>query len=514
MTFLLEMVNFDYNFLCPTGQVPNLFKMKKIVLLLLAFSIVYTASAVEDYEIKVTIKNYEQDKLILAHYLGSNILVDDTASIGNDGTFMFDGEKKLAEGIYLLVMPPNNQFIEIFITEEEKNYSLSFDATTLTKDMVFQNAPDNTLFYGYLNFMGQTRPEMEALIKTIQEGQEAKKAVEKEEKALEMLKEKLENYKTEIIEKHPEKLTTTILKSNQRVDIPKFEGEERDVRMKEYIYRRTHFFDHVRADPRFFRTKICNDMINFYMENLTVPQPDSIIKSVDEVLKLVAPDSVAFKTYFLKYLNQYYASEYIGQDAVFVHLVKEYTLKGKSKFLGEETVAKITTDALLWDKTLIGKTAPDLENYILDIEGSIKVKDAEDENRRFALNGKTFLNSVFKPYTVVLFWAPDCGHCKKSMPVLVDFYEKHADSVEVFAVCHTSFQQFGDCAQALKDYDAIKWINTVDPYFKYIKDYSIETTPLILLLDQDKKVLFKKIGADKLETAIEQIEMQKKEQEK
>jgi len=284
LTFLLEMVNFDYNFLRLAGQVPNLFKMKKIVLLLLAFSVVYTAFAVEDYEIKVTIKNYEQDKLILAHYLGSNILVDDTASIGEDGTFMFNEEKKLAEGIYLLVMPPNNQYIEIFITEEEKNYSLSFDATTLTKDMVFQNAPDNTLFYDYLNFMGQTRPEMEALIKTIQEGQEAKKAVEKEEKALEILKEKLENYKTEIIKKHPGKLTTTILKSNKKIDIPTFEGEEREVRLKEYLYRRTHFFDHVRADPRFFRTKICNDMIGFYMDNLTVPQPDSIIKSVDELL--------------------------------------------------------------------------------------------------------------------------------------------------------------------------------------------------------------------------------------
>lgn len=488
--------------------------MKKLVLLLFACSFVFTAFAINDYEIKVSIKNYEQDKLILAHYLGSTLLVDDTAMVEKDGSFIFNGGEKLAAGIYLLVLPPNNNYIEIFITEEEKNYSLAFDATTMSKDVVFQNAPDNTLFYDYLNFMGETRPEMEKLIKSIQEGRAAKKTIEQEEQALEMLQNKLETFKTEIIENHPKKLITTILKSNQKMAIPKFEGEEREVRMKEYIYRRTHFFDNVRDDPRFFKTKICNDMINFYMENLTVPQPDSIIKSVDEVLGLVAPDPAAFKTYFLKYLNQYYASEYMGQDAVFVHLVKEYTLKGKSDFLGEESIAKVTNDALLWDKTLIGKKVPDLANYILDIEESIKMKDAEDENRRFKLGGKTYLNSIFKPYTVVVFWAPDCGHCKKSMPVLVDFYEQHADSVEVFAVCHTSFQQFGDCAQALKDYDAIKWINTVDPYFKYIKDYSIETTPLILLLDQEKKVLFKKIAAEKLETALEQIQMQKKENEK
>jgi len=194
LTFLLEMVNFDYNFLCPTGQVPNLFKMKKIVLLLLAFSVAYTASAVEDYEIKVTIKNYEQDKLILAHYLGSNILVNDTAAIQADGSFIFNGEKALAESVYLLIMPPNNQYVEIFITEKEKKFSLEFDAKTMAKDIQFQHAPDNALFYDYLNFMGQTHPKIEALIKTIQEGRETKKAVDEEEKALAILQDKLAIY--------------------------------------------------------------------------------------------------------------------------------------------------------------------------------------------------------------------------------------------------------------------------------------------------------------------------------
>lgn len=483
--------------------------MKYILLLFLTFSLAQTSFALDDYQITVTVKNYDQDKLILAHYLGSKIFVDDTATVADNGAFIFDGGKDLAAGIYLLVTPPENKFVEFFITDTEKKFNIILDATKLTEDVVFENAPDNTLFYEYLGFMRQNRPEMEALIKTIQEGNEEEKDVAKEEQKLEQLKLDLDEYKENIILKHPTKLTTTILKSNKKIDIPKFEGAEEEVRMQEYIYRRQHFFDHVRADPRFFRSKICNDMINFYMDNLTVPHPDSIIQSIDEVFRLIEPDTVAYQSYFYNYLNKYYGSEFMGMDAVFVHMVKEYTLKGKTPFFSEESNAKITKDALLWEKTLIGKTAPDLENYILDIEESIKLKDAEDENRRFALDGKTYLNSISKPYTVVVFWAPDCSHCKKSMPVLVDFYEKHIDSVEVFAVCHTSFKQFGDCAQKLKEYKAIKWINTVDPYFKYIKDYSIETTPLILLLDADKKVLYKKIAAEKLETALEQMKLRK-----
>lgn len=485
--------------------------MKKTFLLFLSFIFTLTVFAVEDYQIKVSIKNYELDKLILAHYLGSSILVDDTATISEDGTFIFDKDKDLAAGIYLLVIPPDNQYIEIFLTEEEKQYSLTFDATTLTRDLEFTNAPDNSLFYEYLGYMQQKRPEMEALIKTIQEGKAAEKDIKKEEQALEQLQKMVKEYQENIIQNHPNKLTSTLLRSNKRIEIPKFEGEEQEVRLQEYLYRRAHFFDHIRDDPRFFRSKFCNEMITYYMDNLTVPQPDSVIQSIDEILKLVEPDQVAFKSYFYNYLNKFYSSEYMGMDAVFVHMVKEYTMKGKTSFFSEESNAKIIKDALLWEKTLIGRTVPDLKNYVLDIEESIKVKDAADENRRFALDGKTNLTDVTKPYTVVVFWAPDCGHCKKSMPVLVDFYEKHSDLVEVFGVCHTDFRQFGDCAQKLKEYKAIKWINTVDPYFKYIKDYNIETTPLILLLDADKKVLFKKIAADKLEVALEQMQLQKQE---
>ncbi len=483
--------------------------MKKLLFLLFSFAFLQTVTAVEDYHIEVTVKNYEQDKLILAHYLGSTILVDDTATVSKTSSFIFNGDKNLPAGVYLLVVPPDNQYVEIFITEAEKKYSLTFDATTLTKEMVFENAPDNTIFYDYVKFSAENRAEMEGLIQTIQEGRAAEKEVKKEEVALEKLQQASEAYKENIIQKYPNKLATTIIKSNKKLVIPAFEGDEETVRLQEYLYRRAHFFDYVRADARFFRSKICNDMINFYMDNLTVPHPDSIIQSVDEVLGLIAPDSIVFRKYFFDYLNKYYASEYIGMDAVFVHLVKEYTMKGKTDFLQEETRAKITKDALLWDKTLIGKTSPNLENYELKIEESIKIKDAADENRRFVIGEKSELNDINKPYTVVIFWAPDCSHCKKSMPVLVDFYEKHVDSVEVFAVCHTSFQQFGDCAQALKDYKAINWINTVDPYYKYIKNYSIETTPLILLLDEEKKVFLKKIAAEKLEVAIEQMNLQK-----
>ena len=251
--------------------------MKNLLFIYFAFAFLPTLTAVEDYQIKVTVNNYEQDQLILAHYLSSTILVDDTATIAKDGSFTFEWEEDLPAGVYLLVLSPENQYVEIFITEAEKKYSLTFDAKTLTKDISFEQAPDNTLFYEYVKFSAENRSAMETLIKTIQEGSAANKDVSKAEAALEKLQKASEAYKENIIQKHPNKLATTIIKSNKQLNIPEFEGDEETVRLQEYLYRRAHFFDYVRDDARFFRSKICNDMINFYMENLTVPHPDSCL---------------------------------------------------------------------------------------------------------------------------------------------------------------------------------------------------------------------------------------------
>ena len=53
---------------------------------------------------------------------------------------------------------------------------------------------------------------------------------------------------------------------------------------------------------------------------------------------------------------------------------------------------------------LIGRVAPEF----VDIIGRPFMKDP---------NGKTFkLSDVKSEYTILVFYAPDCGHCKKEIP--------------------------------------------------------------------------------------------------
>ena len=64
-------------------------------------------------------------------------------------------------------------------------------------------------------------------------------------------------------------------------------------------------------------------------------------------------------------------------------------------------------------------------------------------------------------FTVLFFWDPDCGHCQKSIPKLVEFYNKFkSKDVEVVAVC-TEVEE--DKWKKFIKEKQLKFINLGDP---------------------------------------------------
>jgi thiol-disulfide isomerase/thioredoxin len=109
----------------------------------------------------------------------------------------------------------------------------------------------------------------------------------------------------------------------------------------------------------------------------------------------------------------------------------------------------------------------------------------------FDINGKQHsTNDIQTKYTILWFWDPDCDHCQEETPVLHDLYQKEADNLdfEVFAV------------EVNDDYDRWKafsekhglsdWINLStsmgETSVDYIEYFDIVTTPVILLIDNQK----------------------------
>ncbi len=475
--------------------------------LLLLFTQVVQAD--DGYNIKIKIDGFKEKQVFLGYHLGDKQYIKDTVDINDEGLFVFSGEEELDGGVYLMIMPPDNQYFQVLVNKGEQHFSIHTSAQNPVKDIKIKGSPDNKLFYDYMTFLGEKRPVAENIKKEIEASKDDEKKVETLSKKLDKINEEVNKYQSDTVEKHPKTITAALIKASMEVPIPEFEGDEKEVQLKRYLFYRTHYFDNIDlGDHRMLKTPFLFKRVNYYIEKLTPQHPDSLSLSVEHILEQMKPSEETFKFYLIHFINKYAKSKIVGMDAVYVNIVEKYYATGQAPWTEEEQLAKILKNANTLKPILIGKTAPNINMQKINIEETIKLKDEENEHKRFKSDGPLPLHDLASPYTVLFFWDPDCGHCKKSMPKMLDFYDKYKPKgVEVFAVCTKVYKDLPECASTIKEKEMVKWINVTDPYLlsKYKQIYDIKSTPRIFILDENKKILSKGIGAEQLDEVMDQI---------
>lgn len=470
--------------------------MRFILLLFSLFLLSNTAIAEAGYRIEIELSNFEEKEIYLAYHYAEKQYIKDTVAINANGQFVFEGQEALDAGVYLVVMPPENQHFQILVNDEEQQFSIKTNAKDPSSKIKIQGSKDNELFYGYLNFLASKRPEAEKLNKEKAGAQEEDKKAKIQAK-LEALNAEVRAYQENIIKNYPNTLTAAIIKANLTLDMPEYEGDEKEVQTKRWRFMQKHYFDYIDlGDPRMLRTPFLFGRIDHFVHKLQVQHPDTIAKAIDEVLERLKPAEESFKYYLIHFLNSYAKSEIVGMDAVYVHLVDKYYATGQAPWTDDEQLKKIIDDANALKPLLIGKIAPDIR---------MQKKDGS----------KTSLHEVESPYTILYFWRYDCGHCKESTPHMKAFYEKFKDrGVKIFSVCTKFTDEVPECWEYIDENAIGDWLHTVDPYHrsKYSKIYNIKSTPQMYILDDKKEIISKRIGAEQLEEVMDKIiEMRKKE---
>ncbi len=487
---------------------------KYFSLITLLFFVTTTLWTQEGYHIEVLLDNYDQELLLLGYHYGDKQYIKDSVKVDSNGEFVFEGQEALKPGVYIMVMPPENNFFQVLIDEEDQEFVIKTDAKAPNIHMRVEGSMDNELFYGYMDFLSKKRPEADGLKKELEAAAGAEK--DKIQAKLDDLNKAVKQYQQGLVEKYGQTLTAALVKSGMEVPMPNFEGDEKEVQMKRYRHYKAHYFDNINlADERLVRSPILFQRIDYYVNKLTVQDPDSINKSIDYILEKVRPAEETFKYYLVHFLNTYAKSNIVGMDAVYVHLAEKYYATGQAPWTEEEQLKKIVDNAETLKPILIGKTAPNVKMYEIDLQGTLDAKNAENEYQRWKSKRTLTLHEVNAPYTVLFIWDPDCGHCKKSMPQMLEFYDDFKDKgVEVFAVCTKIYDEIPACAETIIEKGMIKWINVIDPFIKskYKQLYDVRSTPQIFILDENKKIISKKIGAEQIAEVMTRIlEMKEKQ---
>lgn len=453
--------------------------MQRIYLLFALLFCTASAFAQNGYQIGVDIEGYDQENLYLGYYYGDKTLIQDTATVNADGTFTFSGDEPLAPGMYLVVLAPDNNFFQLLIQEDEQQFQIKTNKDDLTSALQFNGSSENKLFYDYLAFLGSVRPKAQSISQEMQTaGEERKAALQKE---LDKINQEVAAYQQNILKEHTKSFTALVIRSNQGVEMPEFSGTEEEKQMKNWLYTREHYFDNLDlGDSRLLRTSFLFERINTFIEKLHYQTPDSTIQAIDKVLAELEPSEESFKYYLIQFLNKYASSKIVGQDAIYVHLALNYYAKGQAPWVEEEQLNKIIEDARKLEPLLIGKIAPDVKLQKQD-------------------GSKVALYDMDSEYTILYFWRYDCGHCKESTPYMRDFYNEFKDrGVKILAICTKQRDEISGCWDYIQENEIQDWMHTVDPYGLYMLDYNVQTTPQMYILDKNKKIVMKKIGAEQL----------------
>lgn len=458
--------------------------MKKPIVLT-AISLVITLACwaqpiAKDYEYKFQVKGLADTVAYLAHYYGPKLYYKDTAVVDGNGKFSFKGEE-IEQGMYAVVMPDKASYFELALVEP--SFSVVTEKDDLIDKMTIKGSVENGKFYEYLKFISGKNKIAGPIKDSLENGHSEAAKNEAREKMTEMDKE-VRAYQEKFKQDNANLFIAKLLRVSDEPEIPEtplIEGTDVKDSTFPRRYYMNHYFDGVDfQDERLIRAPALHKKVERYLNKIVVQHPDSICDAAHKIIDQTIGADEMFK-YFVHYItNTYEKSNIMGMDAVFVCVAEDYYTEDKAFWVDSAQIAKIQDAVVTKKPLLIGKKAPNI--VLQDTLGKWHI-----------------LHALEQPYTVLFFWDPGCGHCKKAIPKLQEFYDEYqSKNIEVFAVC-TEFET-PEWIKFVREKE-LNWINVSDsPEYpsNFRTVYDIFSTPQLYVLDKDKTIIAKKLGVEQL----------------
>lgn len=481
----------------------------KIIILLLYIGLIANFVRGQGYEIEITVNGLKDTAVILGHYLNTSMYPDDTAKLDHLGRGIFSGDKKLPEGLYLIYLPSTSYF-EIIMGSDQQ-FSIYSDTSNFIKSLAFKGSDENQIFLDFQLYMINLRKQADSLSSLLSKETDPRTR-EKFTNDLTRINRERNSAIERLSKEHAGTFVADFLKATLEVQVP---DPPRDANGRiidstwQYYYYRKHYFDNFDfSDARLLRTPIYEDKIITYITKVIPQIPDTLVPEVDFLIDKSKSDSTLFRYMLITLFNYFGKSNIMGMDAVQIHIAEKYYLKD-SWWSAPDFLAELQERVDKTKPLLIGKVAPDIELMSVPADHFTQASVDTTLKRYPHVGSQIHLYDVKARFLVLVFWEADCSHCKTAIPELYDIYESSLkrSGVQIMAVS-TLFGEDGkikwvDFVNENKLYD---WINAWNPYsydFKLI--YDITSTPQIFLLDENKKIIAKKISPAQVEEIINSL---------
>lgn len=446
--------------------------------------------------IKLTVKGLESSTMILANYYGDKQYVKDTLAFDKKGTIVLKADTTFPGGVYLAVFPAlGNRYFEFIISESV--FSIETDTNDLTGHVKVTGSVENDLFYGDMKFLGKMKVTSDS-VGNLYKAAKEQKDKDKFREQLVKIDQDVKAQRNNVITKYPTLFYAKLLKAMKDIEVPDAPRDAKGAMLDssfQWKFYKSHYWDNVDLqDERLLRCPVFHNKLKTFMNQTIVQVPDSIITGGEELLAKTDKKNEVYR-YILTYIfNEMANSKIMGFDAAYAYYGKNYFCKQDlTPWIDTAKRFKICDRATRLEPVLVGKPA---QRLILPTDSTeTQWKSLQD---------------VKAKYTIVAFWDPDCGHCKKEIPVLAEAYhnlKKKNISVEGYSPAIMEIENYKDWVEFIQK-NNLDWINVCDSkrHSNFRFEWDIQSTPQIYILDQNKIIKARRIGADQVEDYILHLE--------
>lgn len=468
----------------------RLLKLTLLTLVALMMALPAQGRKRPNYEITLKIDGGTDTMMMLGYYYGRSNKVVDTAFRDKRGRFVFSSTTDtLPEGLFFFANSKGH-YVEFVVYHERPFFEFETQQKEWMENMKVKGSAQNDFFFAFHREEGVLSSELmrqEMLMDSADYVLFYRKQMRR-----------LDSLKTAYVERDTSMFLSKMMVATKDVPPPLVDANGdtlSDVQRRDYYL--AHYFDHVALDDNAMvntpRKVFYDRVMEFYDDVLRYAPPQIIIKYMDPMLDRSKKAPNVFQYLLVSLTQKYLQSKVMVYDEIYVHLVQKYYATEDNWWTSPSSIEKEALRASKWERLLVGREAPELILYD-------------------TLHVPHSLHAMPYKWKLLIFWSPNCGHCKHAIPEVYRVFEKYQQEYNLCAFTILSdpddktrkeWKEF----MAERQMNSIHWLSLDggEANVDWHDIYDVQTTPQIYLIDENNVIQAKKLGETSIESVLTAI---------